>query len=175
MERVEGDAADRGWGPVTTMHVPPSRKRQDHPRPGLRHRVLDVLARRVTPSGGTVTGIDSDRGHIAIARSACSQLGLDDRVDFIVGEVAEVLRNIHGPVDAVYDDAWFATAPPHLDTMVGVLRPGGLLTMPNWFLLVDALTGTRRKEWEKFAVPTWAADAVEYADELAARPDLAVS
>jgi len=48
-----------------------------------------------------------------------------------LGEVAEVLRNIHDPVDAVHDDAWFATAPPDLDTMVGVLRPGGLLTMPQ--------------------------------------------
>jgi hypothetical protein len=59
--------------------------------------------------------------------------------------------------------------------MVGVLRPGGLLTMPNWFLLVDALTGTPRNEWERFAGPTWAADAVEYAEELAVRPDLDVS
>lgn len=127
------------------------------------------------PSGATVTGIDSDRGHIEMARAACSRLGLDNRVNFIVGEVAELLRAIHGPVDAVHDDAWLATAPPHLDTMVGVLRPGGLLTMPNWFLLVDALTGTPRNEWERFAGPTWAADAVEYAEELAVRPDLAVS
>jgi hypothetical protein len=59
--------------------------------------------------------------------------------------------------------------------MIGVLRPGGLLTMPNWFLLVDALSGSPRNAWEDFAGPTWAADAIEYAEELAARPDLAVS
>jgi predicted O-methyltransferase YrrM len=126
-------------------------------------------------SGATVTGIDSDLGHIEIARSACSQFGLDDRVSFIVGEVSEVLPNIDGRVDAIHDDAWFAAAPPHLDTMIGVLRPGGLLTMPNWFLLVDALSGSPRNAWEKFAGPTWAADVIEYAEELAARPDLAVS
>lgn len=126
-------------------------------------------------SGATVTGIDSDRGHIEMARSACSQLALDDRVSFIVGEVAEVLMIIDGRVDAVHDDAWFATAPPYLDTMIGLLRPGGLLTMPNWFLLVDALSGSPRNAWEDFAGPTWAAGAIEYAEELAARPDLAVS
>lgn len=59
--------------------------------------------------------------------------------------------------------------------MVGLLRPRGLLTMPNRFLLVDALRGMRRTDWEKFAGPAWATDAIEYAEQLAARPDLAVS
>jgi hypothetical protein len=59
--------------------------------------------------------------------------------------------------------------------MVGLLRSGGLLTMPNWFLLGDALSGVPRNDWERFAGPTWAADAIEYAEQLAARPDLAVS
>jgi predicted O-methyltransferase YrrM len=86
-----------------------------------------------------------------------------------------VLRTIEGPVDAVHDDAWFASAPPHLETMLGLLRPGGLLTMPNWFLLVDALTGAPRNDWERFAGPTWADDALDYAKRLAARRDLAVS
>jgi predicted O-methyltransferase YrrM len=126
-------------------------------------------------SGATVTGIDSDAEHVELARSACSRLGLDDRVRFIVGDVAEVLRTVGGPVDAVHDDAWFAAAPTHLEAMVGLLRPGGLLTMPNWFLLVDALSGSPRNDWEKFAGPTWAADAIEYAEQLAARRDLVVS
>ncbi len=132
------------------------------------------LATAAAP-GATLIGIDSDPGHIEQAQSACSRLGLDDRVSFIVGDVAEVLRTIDGPVDAVHDDAWFAAAPPHLEMMVSLLRPGGLLTMPNWFLLVDALSGSPRNDWEKFAGPTWAADTIEYAEQLAARRDLAVS
>jgi predicted O-methyltransferase YrrM len=122
-----------------------------------------------------VTGIESDPGHVEHARAACARLGLDDRVGFVVGEVAEVLHTIDGPVDAIHDDAWFASAPAHLDAMVGLLRPGGLLTMPNWFLLVDALTGTPRNDWEKFAGPAWANEVVDYAKRLADRPDLAVS
>jgi hypothetical protein len=40
--------------------------------------------------------------------------------------------------------------------------------MPNWFLLVDALRGAPRNDWERFAGPTWADDALEYAKRLAA-------
>ena len=125
--------------------------------------------------GATVTAIDSDPGHVEIARSACSRLGLDGRVAFVVGDVAEVTPTIDGAVDAIHDDAWFGSAPPHFETMLRLLRPGGLLTMPNWFLLVDALGGTPRNRWETFAGPGWADDVLDYAKRLAARSDLAVS
>ena len=125
--------------------------------------------------GSRIIGIDSDPTHIELAGAACAQLGLDDRVEFVLGEVADVLGATTGPVDAIHDDAWFAAAPSHLETMVALLRPGGLLTMPNWFLLVDALTGEPRNDWERFAGPSWAEDAVAYADLLSARDDLAVS
>ena len=130
---------------------------------------------QATASGSTLVAIDSDPGHVELAQSACSGLGLEDRVTFVVGDVGEVLRTINAPVDAVHDDAWFGARPPHLESMLEVLRPGGLLTMPNWFLLVDALSGVARKDWAKFAGPTWADDALEYARQLAARRDLAVS
>jgi nitroimidazol reductase NimA-like FMN-containing flavoprotein (pyridoxamine 5'-phosphate oxidase superfamily) len=120
-------------------------------------------------------GVDSDAAHIELARSASAQLGFDDRVEFVLGDVADVLDATTEPVDAIHDDAWFAAAPSHLDAMVALLRPGGLLTMPNWFLLVDALTGEPRDDWERFAGPAWADDAVTYAELLAARGDLAVS
>ena len=96
------------------------------------------------------------------------QLGLDGPVDFVLGEVTDVLADTPGPVDAIHDDAWFATPPAHLEAMLGLLRPGGLLTMPNWFLLIGALTGQPRNDWEQFAGPTWANDAVSYAELLAA-------
>jgi predicted O-methyltransferase YrrM/nitroimidazol reductase NimA-like FMN-containing flavoprotein (pyridoxamine 5'-phosphate oxidase superfamily) len=125
--------------------------------------------------GCTTIGVDSDPAHIELARSACTQLGFDDRVEFVLGEVTDVLDATTGPVDAIHDDAWFAAAPSHLDTMVTLLAPGGLLTMPNWFLLIDALTGQPRNDWERFAGPSWADDAVAYAELLSARDDLAVS
>ena len=125
--------------------------------------------------GATVIGIDADPDHVDLARSASTRLGFDGRVDFIVGRVTDVLTGIDGPIDAVHDDAWFAAAPTHLEAMLELLRAGGLLTMPNWFLLIDALGGQQRNDWERFAGPTWAADALAYAELLSARNDLAVS
>ena len=125
--------------------------------------------------GATVIGIDADPDHVDLARSASTRLGFDGRVDFVVGQVADVLTSIDGPVDAVHDDAWFAAAPTHFEAMLDLLRPGGLLTMPNWFLLIDALSGQPRNDWERFAGPMWADDALAYAERLSARSDLAVS
>jgi predicted O-methyltransferase YrrM len=132
------------------------------------------LADSVGPDA-TVIGIDSDPGHIDVARGLCTDFGFDEHVEFVVGNVADVLTNMAGPVEAIHDDAWFATPPAHLEVMLGLLAPGGLLTMPNWFLLIDALTGQPRNDWEQFAGPTWADDSVAYAELLAARRDLTVS
>jgi hypothetical protein len=57
-----------------------------------------------------VTGIDADEGHVRLAPSTCSELGFGNRVDFVVGAVADVLPDLPGPVDAIHDDAWFASA-----------------------------------------------------------------
>jgi predicted O-methyltransferase YrrM len=96
------------------------------------------------------------------------------RIEFVCGTVIDVLSDMRGPVDAIHDDAWFAP-PDHLEAMIALLRPGGLLTMPNWFLLVDAITGEARNDWEQFAGPTWAADTIAYAELLAQRNDICVS
>ncbi len=126
-------------------------------------------------TGATVIAIDSDPNHVEVARSAWARLGFQAEVTFVVGEVAEVLPTLEGPVDAIHDDAWFASAPPHLERMLGLLRPGGVLTMPNWFLLVDALRGEARNDWATFAGARWADDVMEYAEKLAGRRDVVVS
>lgn len=124
---------------------------------------------------GKVVGIDADESHVHEARRLADDVGLGGRIDFVVGKVADVLRRIAGPFDAVHDDAWFASAPSHLDLMLGVLRTGGVLTMPNWFLLVDAITGNPRNGWERYAGSTWAEDSKRYAEQLVSRSDLSVN
>jgi predicted O-methyltransferase YrrM len=93
-----------------------------------------------------VVGIDDDPSHTAEATSIAEQNGLAERVSYLTGRVVDVLPSTPGPVDMIHDDAWFAKAPDHLDVALGLLRPGGLLTMVNWFLLVDALTGEPRND-----------------------------
>lgn len=140
---------------------------------GLGYSTLWLAA--AAGDGAEVIGIDSDPLHVALAHEIVEGTGLADRVTYQTGLVVDVLPRVDGPFDAVHDDAWFARRPDHLDAVIALLRPGGLLTMPNWFLLVDALTGEPRNDWAEFAGPTWADDTVTYARGLAARTDLDVS
>ena len=121
---------------------------------------------------GSVIGIDSDPEHIAEAEAIAAELGFADRVTYICGPVIDVLDSLDGPVDMIHDDAWFASPPDHLDKMIDLLASGGLLTMVNWFLLVDALTGEPRNEWAAFAGEDWAEQTLIYAQMLAERPDI---
>ena len=123
---------------------------------------------------GSVVGIDDDPEHTARATSLAAGAGLDGRVSYVTGRVGDVLPAFDGPFDMIHDDAWFAKAPDHLEIVIALLRPGGLLTMVNWFLLVDALTGEPRNDWASFAGPGWVEDTLEYARLLARRTDLSV-
>lgn len=130
------------------------------------------LAQAAGPDGHVV-GIDDDPNHVAAAREVAAEYGLGSQVRFVVGRVTDVLPTLT-TVDLVHDDAWFAREPDHLEAAVSLLRPGGVLTMANWFLLVDALSGTARNDWTSFAGPGWAKDTIAYAHTLAARPDLSM-
>jgi predicted O-methyltransferase YrrM len=132
------------------------------------------LASVVQP-GGRVIGIDDDLAHISEATEIAHELGYADCVEYRCGRVADVLETIEEPVDMIHDDAWFAARPAHLDAMIGLIRPGGLLTMVNWFLLVDAITGEPRNDWASFAGDDWAETTIRYAHDLAARSDLHVT
>ena len=61
------------------------------------------------------------------------------------------------------------------DRMVELLKPGGLLTMPNWFLLIDAITMRGHDTWATFAGPSWEAAILGYAEQLANDPRLHVT
>lgn len=153
-------------------------------RAGGARRVLDLgtgfgysalwLADAIGPTGH-VTAIDRHDEHIGEARRFAAQFGLDDRTTFVVAEVDDALRDLDQPFDLVHDDAWFAQEPSYLDAMLGALRPGGMVTMPNWFLLEDAVTGEPRNEWAAFAGPEWAAATRRYAARLLADDALHVT
>ncbi len=124
---------------------------------------------------GSVVGIDDDPSHTAEATSIAEESEMADRVSYLAGRVVDVLPTIPGPVDMIHDDAWFAKAPDHLDIALDLLRPGGLLTMVNWFLLVDAMTGEPRNDWASFAGPSWADETRSYARLLASRNDIKIT
>jgi predicted O-methyltransferase YrrM len=176
-QAAHGCGLHNAGGPV--MHLISSIARASTAR-----RVLDLgsglgystmwLADAVGPEG-TVIGIDEDGSHTAEAERIAVEAGLSETVSFRTGRVVDVLPELTGTFDLIHDDAWFAGVPEHLESMLDLLELGGVLTMANWFLLVDALTGEPRNDWESLAGPEWAARTLEYAQQLAARTDLSVN
>lgn len=163
-------------GPV--MAAVASAARSNHAQ-----RVLDLgsglgystlwLADAAGPSGH-VTGIDADPEHTEAATSIAAERGFADRVTYLTGAVADVLPTLTGSFDLIHDDAWFADQPSHLDNALGLLRPGGTMTMANWFLLFDALENSQEDKWEHFAGPGWQRRTLDYAEHLASRSDIAM-
>jgi predicted O-methyltransferase YrrM len=125
--------------------------------------------------GTAVQAIDRFDEHVAIGKEVAVAAGLSDRISFIHGEVADVLDHLKGQYDLIHDDAWFAWEPPYLERAVELLRPGGVLTMPNWFLLEDAISGEPRRDWAEFAGPNWSEGVLAYARRLGAHPYLHVT
>src|SRR5205823_5184430 len=113
--------------------------------------------------------------HINAAQRFAEIAGLAQRLRFISGEADDILRDVNEVYDLVHDDGWFAAQPSYFDRMVELLKPGGLLTMPNWFLLIDAITMRGHDTWATFAGPSWEAAILGYAEHLANDPRLHVT
>jgi protein-L-isoaspartate O-methyltransferase len=115
-----------------------------------------------------VVAIDQFEEHVVEGRRLAETAGLAGRVEFIAGDVAEVVQRLEGPYDFVHDDAWFAARPSYFERVIELLRPGGVLSMPSWFLLSDAVLGKRHKRWARFAGDRWEEATLAYARQLAA-------
>jgi predicted O-methyltransferase YrrM len=81
--------------------------------------------------GGTVHHVvwepalsDRARGHLAA-------LGLDSVVQFHTGEAVQMLREIDGPFDIIFNDIEKQDYPASLPVIAGKLRPGGVLIIDN--------------------------------------------
>jgi predicted O-methyltransferase YrrM len=121
-----------------------------------------------------IDGVDRFPEHVARARGFVDDAGLGARIEVHTAEAHAFLSYTDTLYDAIHDDAWFAQKPDHLAAMLARLRPGGLLTMPNWFLLTDALSDEPSRDWTPFAGPTWREDTLAYARHLATHDGLDV-
>jgi predicted O-methyltransferase YrrM len=124
---------------------------------------------------GRVDTIDRFADHVALARQFAADAGHADRIRVIEGEGVDVLDTLSGPYDLVHDDGWFAQEPPYLERMIDLLRSRGLLTLSNWFLLEEALSGKPQTDWTSSAGPDWADHVQAYARKLAFHPRLSVA
>ena len=92
-----------------------------------------VWIARALPAGGTLTTIEKDAKHAAIARQAFAAAGLQDRVRLIEGAALDVLPTLPPGFDVVFIDADKEPLPRYFEWGMRLLRPGGLLLCDNAF------------------------------------------
>jgi len=90
------------------------------------------LARALT-TRGTLTTIEIDARHAALARQAYVEAGVAERVRLIEGAALDVLPTLAPGFDAVFVDADKAPLAQYFEWSVRLLRPGGLLLCDNAF------------------------------------------
>ena len=81
--------------------------------------------------GGTVYHVVWDETLSAEARVYLRRLGLDDVVQFVVGEAVSTLRQTDGPFDLIFNDVDKQGYPGSLPVCAAKLRPGGVLLVDN--------------------------------------------
>jgi predicted O-methyltransferase YrrM len=81
--------------------------------------------------GGTVHHVVWDEDLSKRARGHLSALGLDEAVEYHVGEAVETLRNAGGPFDLIFNDIEKRDYPAALPAIEEKLRPGGVLIVDN--------------------------------------------
>ena len=136
---------------------------------GLGYSALHLAA---ADPDGSVDTIDRFPQHVSLALENVSAAGFSQRIRILQGEADNVLPTLSGPYDLVYDDGWFVQEPAYLETMLDLIRPGGLLVMSNWFPLQDAVLGHSDIDWSGFSGPDWADRIQAYARKLATHPRL---
>jgi predicted O-methyltransferase YrrM len=83
------------------------------------------------PKGGMLITMEKDPDRARTARANFERAGLADRVGVLVGDAQVTIAKVAGPFDLIFQDGSKPLYVTLLDTLVGLLRPGGLLVTDN--------------------------------------------
>ena len=83
------------------------------------------------PKDGMFITMEVDESRATIARDNFARAGLANRVNVVVGNAQRMLHKVAGPFDVIFQDGDKKQYGPMLDTLVDLLRPGGLLVTDN--------------------------------------------
>jgi predicted O-methyltransferase YrrM len=83
------------------------------------------------PPGAMLFTMEKDPERARTARANFERAGIADRVAVIVGDAQVTLAKVAGPFDLIFQDGSKPLYVSLLDTLVGLLRPGGLLVTDN--------------------------------------------
>lgn len=89
------------------------------------------LGEAARDTGGKVIGTEAVETKRARATASIEEAGLSDVVDIRLGDAKEVVRNIDGPIDLAFVDAWKSDYPDYFDALLPNLRIGGVIVADN--------------------------------------------
>lgn len=89
------------------------------------------LAEAARASGGRLITLEQKEHKSAYAREMSAKAGLDEFVDFQVGDALELIGNLSGGVDFVLLDLWKDLYEPCLELFYPRLNPGAIIVADN--------------------------------------------
>jgi predicted O-methyltransferase YrrM len=75
--------------------------------------------------------LEIDRGRAAKARKHFQEAGVDALVEVVVGDAHETVKQLEGPIDLLFLDADKEGYASYLQTLLPLVRPGGLIAADN--------------------------------------------
>lgn len=82
-------------------------------------------------NGGRLTTLEIDPGRAAQARRHFQEAGVDALVEVVVGDAHETVKQLEGPIDLLFLDADKEGYASYLQTLLPLVRPGGLIAADN--------------------------------------------
>jgi predicted O-methyltransferase YrrM len=86
---------------------------------------------RALPADGMLFTMEKDAERARVARANFARAGIADRTGVIVGDAQVTIAKVSGPFDLIFQDGHKPLYITLLDTLVSLLRPGGLLVTDN--------------------------------------------
>ena len=88
-------------------------------------------------TGGRLTTHEVDPGRAETARRHFRDAGVDGIVTVVLGDAHEKIRQLKGPIDVVFIDAEKEGYTDYLNTLLPLVRPGGLILAHNIDMVRD--------------------------------------
>src|SRR3989442_6925350 len=91
----------------------------------------DTWLARALRNGGELVTVEHNPETAAIARKNLEKTGVGSKVKILVGNAGEILKDVKGPFDFIFNDIDKAGYPAVLDPCIERVRVGGLLVTDN--------------------------------------------
>jgi predicted O-methyltransferase YrrM len=89
------------------------------------------LGEAARATGGRVIGMEAVEAKQQQALAHITRAGLNDVVEVRLGDAKEIVKDITGPIDLVFLDAWKDDYIVYFDTLLPKLRVGGCIVADN--------------------------------------------